>query len=103
MDHHCPWVNNCIGFYNRKFFLQLVFYVSLTTWFVNITMSLEIIEILKKIYYTTLVRKEILRQSLIIGTYAINVTLSVLISMFLKFHGDKWPFSSSNPLDKLVR
>ena len=88
MDHHCPWVNNCIGFYNRKFFLQLVFYVSLTTWYVNTTMSLEILEILKRIYYTTLPRNEIMKKSAIIGIYSINITLSVLISMFLKFHFD---------------
>lgn len=42
MDHHCPWMNNCIGYSNMKQFILFIMYVTigcfylLTTWIIQI-------------------------------------------------------------------
>ncbi|GLT93236.1 hypothetical protein SLE2022_110370 [Rubroshorea leprosula] len=31
MDHHCLWINNCVGYWNYKAFFVLIFYATMTT------------------------------------------------------------------------
>jgi hypothetical protein len=87
MDHHCPWLNNCIGFYNRKFFIQMLFYLVLLLFYLDCVNSNQFVTIMIRLYRNRVnLRKEIGESILFLLYYLINLTLTVVISLFFKFH-----------------
>ncbi|RLN47827.1 hypothetical protein BBJ28_00001743 [Nothophytophthora sp. Chile5] len=76
MDHHCPWVNNCVGLGNHKFFLLFIFYVFLLSTYALTLVFLRYAKCINESYVTFL----LLRNSgILCPTYgAIRVVCLVL-------------------------
>ncbi|XP_041476969.1 palmitoyltransferase ZDHHC16-like [Lytechinus variegatus] len=37
MDHHCPWINNCVGHFNHRYFMLFCIYMTIGTIYVTIS------------------------------------------------------------------
>jgi len=66
--------------------MQLLFYLCVLTWFINITIFGDIFKIAKDVYSEKLQYKNLGSATAILVAYSITSTLSILILLFFRFH-----------------
>lgn len=88
MDHHCrmrylAWINNCIGFFNRKIFMLMLFYSLLSGY----TVLLSILPVVGMSLYKVWISESVaeLHTSFILTTLLL-VLIMITLTKFTHFH-----------------
>lgn len=73
MDHHCTFLQNCVGLANHKDFWNLLFHATITTF----NLLVEVLSIIVTFYQTTIASMEIYQQ-ILYGVLAFNAVFVVI-------------------------
>jgi len=79
MDHHCPWIYNCVGFHNYKYFFLVMMYAAIACQIMSITMW-------DSVYKSVDNRTPLFPMFCLVFGQTLSFFLSVMLSTFWAFH-----------------
>eukprot|EP00929_Paragymnodinium_shiwhaense_P012829 TRINITY_DN120720_c0_g1_i1.p1 TRINITY_DN120720_c0_g1~~TRINITY_DN120720_c0_g1_i1.p1 ORF type:complete len:419 (+),score=53.61 TRINITY_DN120720_c0_g1_i1:201-1457(+) len=79
MDHHCPWIYNCVGFYNYKYFFLLLWYSMLDCHLIIWTMA-------ESVQWAFMQDPELHHMFFLFFGWILAFFLGVLVTLFFGFH-----------------
>ena len=83
MDHFCPWMNNCVGYYNYRYFVLFLIYLSFGCIYIMI-LTLPLFFTLHRNRMTFM--KSFSEETMIITSFTLALSAFISVSLLLIWH-----------------